>query len=213
MNNSNNVNTILVLSSWSTGSTAIAGFLEESGGYIPKPHVETSDLLTPDAREPKAYRDALASCIDESTLKPTKSSDFFFRFFSEWHPMELKKCSDLGRQAVILKHPLQIFFLNQILQICDPKFVVVTRPLRFIEKTRLRRNWPPIYGEIGAKSIYQHIYNELHNRGKSYLAVPYESFLKNHDIQQSMLSYCSIHSSNEQFQRARHFIERRDSSN
>lgn len=203
---SDDIKTILVLSSYSSGSTAITGFLEQCGAYACPPLTSTNDPLTPSAKEPVEYRNILVSCIDEFSLRKIRPNSVFLEFFAKWHPIQLSKASEVGSKAIVLKHPLQGFFLDEIFQVCDPKLVLVHRPFNSIEATRLRRQWHPVYGKAGAQIIYNSLYATLHEGSRSYLSVPYESILTNSAIQEELLSYCSISPAPSELTEARKFL-------
>lgn len=170
---------VIALGPWSSGSTAIAGYLGRLGAWTCPPHQMTNDPLTPDSHEPKAFRDALCSVFNEMTLNPIRPVEEFTRFFGPWLDMEKRRAHSLGRPAILLKHPIAAFAIPQILQVCDPEFLVITRPMRQIEKSRLRRGWHPIYGVEGAQRIYSAIFSTLIARGRSFTAVSYPDFLRN----------------------------------
>ncbi|THD68253.1 MAG: hypothetical protein E7813_11500 [Bradyrhizobium sp.] len=203
---SDDIKTILILSSYSSGSTAVAGFVELCGAYSCPPLTVTNDPLTPSAKEPVEYRNILVSCIDELSLRKQKPSSVFLDFFAKWHPAQLLKASEVGSKVIVLKHPLQAFFLDEIFEICDPKLVLVHRPFNNIEATRLRRQWHPVYGKAGARVIYNSLYSKLHEGSKSYISVPYESFLTHLAIQQDLLSFCSINPTPSELTEARKFL-------
>src|SRR5450631_2245828 len=159
---SDEIKTILAPSSYSSGSTAITGFLEQCGAYACPPLTATNDPLTPSAKEPLEYRNILVSCVDEFSLRKQKPNSVFLEFFVKWHPIQLLKAAEAGSKAIVLKHPLQAFFLDEIFSICDPRLVLVHRPFDRIEATRLRRKWHPIYGKAGAQVIYNSLYSKLH---------------------------------------------------
>ena len=156
---SGDIKTILVLSSYSSGSTAVTGFLEQCGAYACPPLTLTNDPLTPSAKEPVKYRNILVSCINEFLLRKEKPDSVFLEFFVKWHPIQSSKASEAGSKAIVLKHPLQGFFQDEIFKVCDPKLVLVHRPFNNIEASRLRRQWHPTYGKAGAQVIYNSLYS------------------------------------------------------
>ena len=184
--------TILILTSWSSGSTAISGFLNHCGGYNCPPYVMTNDQATPNAFEPIQYKEALGDCIDESTLKLHGSTDKFKIFFQTWIKEQSLLAKKNKKTFIVLKHPLQTFLLPLIQTIIDPILIVVTRPFENIEKTRMRRVWPEVYGEKGARIIYNTIYSYLHNKGCSYFVIPFEKFRKDDNLQKQLLNFCEI---------------------
>jgi hypothetical protein len=203
---SDEIKTILVLSSFCSGSTAVTGFLEQCGAYACPPLTATNDPLTPSAKEPVEYRNALVDCIDEFSLRKQKPDSVFLEFFIKWHPVQLSKAAEAGSKAIVLKHPLQAFFLDEIFRVCDPRLVVVHRPFNKIEATRLRRNWHAVYGRAGARVIYNALYAKLHETSKSHISIPYESFLGDFGIQSDLLAFCSINPAPAELAEARKFL-------
>jgi hypothetical protein len=203
---SDDIKTILILSSFSSGSTAIAGFLEQCGAYLCPPLTTTNDPLTPSVKEPVEYREILVSCINEFSLRRQQPNSVFLEFFARWHPIQSARASEAGSKTVLLKHPLQAFFLDEIFKVCDPKLVLVHRPFNNIEATRLRRQWHPVYGKAGARVIYNSLYSKLHGGSKSYISVPYQSFLENLAMQNDLLSFCSMNPTPSELSEARKFL-------
>ena len=73
--------TVIVLGSWSSGSTALTGYIQRLGAYTCPPHCTTFDERTPDSFESIDFRNALASCIDELTLSKIKCASEFRKLF------------------------------------------------------------------------------------------------------------------------------------
>jgi len=57
------------------------------------------------------------SCIDELSLRRQKPSSVFLEFFTAWHPIQSTRASEAGSKAIVLKHPLQAFFLDEIFKV------------------------------------------------------------------------------------------------
>lgn len=200
------ISVTVVLSSFGSGSTAVSGFLDKCGMYSCPPHQRTNDERTPNSYEPRAYRDALADCIDEFTLKPQKDIQQFSDFFAAWLEQEKTKARDLGLNHITIKHPLQTFVLPVIDKLASPKYVVVTRPFSQIEETRLRRDWHKVYGQAGARVIYNTLYAYLHESGKPYLVVPFGEFKTNETLQRQLLAYLQLSPSEEQLMQAQKWL-------
>lgn len=186
------VRVVLVLGSWSSGSTAIAGYLSRAGAWSCPPHQMTNDPLTPDSHEPKAFRDALCTFFDELTLTPIRNIEDFREFFVSWLNHEISRAEVHGLEALVIKHPISAFVIPEILSVCDPEVVVVVRPLEHIERTRQRRGWHPIYGSLGAQKIYSSIFSSLLAAGKGFSAVSYPEFLKNLAVRRSLVKVAGL---------------------
>jgi len=169
-------NVILVLAPWSSGSTAITGYLGRVGGWTCPPHQGTTDPRTPNSHEPKFFRDLLCHCFDELTLKPKQNPGVFVNYFKPWLEGELAKATQMGLPFVVLKHPIAALALTDILTVCSPEVLVVSRPLDQIEQSRLRRRWHRVYGAEGANKIYSAAFNGLINHAVSFRTVAYPEF-------------------------------------
>ena len=183
---------VLILSSWGSGSTSVAGFLDKCGGYTCPPHVPTVDERTPNAYEPEALRTALNLCIDEKTFNPLGNAEIFVRFFAEWVAEQKQKATEAGCRRIVLKHPLLAFVLPAVAKMASCRFVVVTRPYAAIEATRLRRNWHPALGKAGAKVIYDRIHDYLQEMQAPYLTVAYNAFREDAALRSTLLSYVGL---------------------
>ena len=135
--------TILVLGSWSSGTTAVTGYIHRLGAYSCPPHFYANDPRTPDTYESLELRNILAGCIDEASLKPliAEHSKVLKDFLRVWYPAKQAEAKSFGYQALVLKHPLTALFLTEFIEICNPKCLVVTRGFQEIENTRIRRGW------------------------------------------------------------------------
>lgn len=179
-------NVILVLGSWSSGSTALTGYIARRGAWSCPPHQLTNDPRTPDSHESKEFRDALCACVDELTLRPMRPAKDFEGFFGPWIEARRAEARSAGRSSIVLKHPLAAFMLQPILRICDPRIVVVTRSFAAIEASRRRRGWHPVYGVEGARQIYGVIFSRLIDHERSFRTVNYTEFLENRSLRRSM---------------------------
>ena len=183
---------IVVIAAWSSGSTAVAGYLDACGAYSCPPHLHTNDGRTPNAFEPAALRHALMQLFEEKTLKEVGSQDDFLNFFENWWPQECEKAQDLGCSHIVLKQPLQTLILPYLHKRLDPTYVFVTRPLQDIEKTRVRRNWPPVYGGKGAKALYGVAFDFLVQAGCSYISVPFDHFRSSAALREKVLAFTEL---------------------
>ena len=179
--------TILILCPWSSGSTAVAGFLDRCGGHTCPPHFSTNDPKTPNPYESLALRNALHNLIDiESPTFEQKGAEVVFeKFFSKWIEEQKTLAKNIGKTFLVLKHPLKIFALHIIEKYIDPHFLVVTRPIEEIEQTRIRRKWPDVYGRKGAILIYKKI-DEYFSRNQKFLKIEYDDFRHN-DMQHKLV--------------------------
>lgn len=186
------VQVVVLLSGWSTGSTSVAGYLDRCGAYTCPPHQTTDDERTPVAYEPRAYMQALGACVDEFTLEPKGQAEDFEAFFVPWLAQEKAKAAAAGCGVIALKHPLQTYLLPVLEDCAAPRYVVITRPFEAVEATRQRRGWHPVYGEAGAQQLYGVIYTWLHGAARPYLAVPYDAFRADPALRSDLLAWLSL---------------------
>jgi hypothetical protein len=192
------VQVVVLLCSWSSGSTSVAGYLDKCGAYTCPPHQKTNDERTPVAFEPLAYRNALAKFTNEFTLKNVGDRADFIAWFSEWLPKQRQKAAEAGCKVIALKHPLSVYLMAEIYAISDCKFAFVTRAFQSIENTRKRRKWAVVYGIQGARILYNTAWRTLQNMGLPYVSVPYEQFRESAEIRQLLLDYCGLEPNEEQ---------------
>ena len=200
--------TILILCSWSTGSTSVAGFLDRCGCFTCPPHYPTNDPKTPSAYESHSLRNQLHQLIDIETdeFRQIGKEEVFESFFKDWIEEQKKIASNIGKNFIVLKHPLKIFAMKIIEKYTNPQFMVLTRPLEKIEATRLRRSWPDIYGEKGAVVIYKKIFEYLQQNNLSFLNVSYTDFLNNEKEQQKMIEFFGLKPSERQLEDAKNWL-------
>ena len=202
---------IVILSSWSSGSTAMTGFFDRCGGHSCPPHFQTNDQRTPTAYENKEYVDALHALIDtnssDTLFKQRSDINTFSKFFIPWFNAQVTISKNIGKQFLILKHPLQIFVLNLIETHCEPKYIVLTRDFKKIEQTRLRRNWPEIFGEKGASILYEKINTYFEHTKKPFFSIEYETFRKKHEMRRKLLAFCELDISAEKLIEAEDWIK------
>jgi len=183
---------IFVLAPWSSGSSAIRGFLHSNGAYLFPPFWIANDKKSPDTYESVMFRKMLRDTIQEETLEFKMNTNLLKDQMASWLIEEMKKAKRHGHNLFALKHPLTALVLSEICELVDPVFVVVTRPLANIENTRVRRNWSAIYGRVGAEVIYKNIYSFLQENNKSYFEISFEDYLKSEKQRLMLIEYCGF---------------------
>lgn len=200
--------TILLLSSWGTGSTAITGYLDKLGAYSCPPHFHTNDAKTPNSYEPVELRNLLNEYVNEYDFKLKKDPKNFERAFSNWVKIQSKEASEKGITHLVLKHPLLVFFLPTIYRYCDPIGVYITRDIEKVESTRQRRQWPENFGKVGALKIHKILYDLSLKMNKPLLQLPFESFTSNVESRLELIRYTGLRPSKEQITDAENWIKR-----
>lgn len=210
MKNTGEPKIIIGLGPWSSGSTAITGYLDRLGAWTCPPHQMTNDPLTPNSHEPKYFRDLLCSVFDETTLKQIQSIESFESHFEKWIVDEKLKATKNGCASIFLKHPLSVFVLPQIVKICDPQVYVFLRPLRDIERSRKRRGWHPVYGIAGAQKIYSTIFSTTVNQSIPFCAVSYKNFLNDQMYRRDISRRMELNPTEKQLANAESWLRKPD---
>lgn len=188
---------ILILSSWSSGSPMVAGFLGECGGFLCPPFAKSLNPDQPNTYESEMYRGMVSATVNEYSFEFKVDPRIFRNGFKSWYAQQVENASKLGKQRIVLNHPLSVFLLDEICQIVDPIFLVVTRPFEKIEATRAKQNLQPSYGKDGAQLIYERAYSYLHDREKTYLAISFRNFAATEEARLQLIDYCGLDISNQ----------------
>ena len=200
--------TILILSSWGTGSTAVTGYLDKLGAFSCAPHFYTNDDKTPNSFEPLELRNLLNEYVNELDFKLKKDPKPFEEAFSNWISSQSSIASEQGHTHLVLKHPLLIFFLPTIYRYCDASSVYITRNIESVEKTRQRRQWPENFGRVGVLKIHKILYDLYLKMNKPVLQLPFESFRSNIESRLELIRYTGLRPSKEQITEAENWIKR-----
>ena len=177
------------------------------GAYTCPPTIKTSDPRTPDSHESVAFRHAVAAINDELTLAKIGKPEEFKAWFQDWLPKRQDEARSLGKQFILLKHPLNAMLLQEINQVCQPKMVLVTRPFAEIEKTRLRRGWAQNYGAFGANKIYSAAITNFIEGRINFISVDFKTFLNSRSERAKILDYCEIWPSDEEWDQAEKWLK------
>ncbi|TQM89904.1 hypothetical protein BD293_4218 [Roseinatronobacter monicus] len=167
---------VCVLGAWSSGTTAVTGYLTRVGGYSCPPHVQTNDPRTPNSHEPVDFAIELRKVIGGLTLKQHGDREAFCNWLRSWLNERSIEARASGASHIVLKHPLSAYLIKEINAVCNPDFLVVTRPFIKIEETRKRRKWYPSYGAAGAQKLYSTIFSSLIEIEASYSTVSFRDF-------------------------------------
>ena len=136
---------VVVLGPWSSGTSAVAGVVAALGAESHPPFVGVADPSTPVSFESKGLREIIVGAFDHDNLaRGPLPSDAVGRL------------QDWAGQAPfsVAKMPMLCWFLQEICEAWDARFIVVRRTLSAIEATRQRRGWPAEYGSKGAEVVY-----------------------------------------------------------
>jgi hypothetical protein len=172
---------ILVCGPWSSGTTAIGAMLHALGLGGFGPFFQTNDPRMSNSFESIAFRRAVSAFATEQPLRRTQDSAEIvtrlkaFKTELETHRTENAVTDDT---PTFLKYPLSALAIPEIVSVFDTKLVYVLRPLADIESTRVRRRWPEVYGEMGAKVIYSRMFQFLVDYSIPSLILRYPDVLK-----------------------------------
>ena len=155
---------IIILSSWGSGSSAVAGFMGECGAYMCPPFLQTTYPGISETYESQTFAGMCLATIDKNSFESRVDHKIFANGFKNWFSGELDAAAQAEASRIVLKHPLSAFLLEEICQVVDPIFVVVTRPFDKIEETKISQGWEDSEGRIGAQVIYDNIYSFLHEK-------------------------------------------------
>lgn len=183
---------ILILSSWSSGSPLVAGFLGQCGGYLCPPFAKSMNPQSPVTYESEMYRGMVSATINEFSFDFKVDPVIFRNGFASWYKQQIQDASRAGAQKIVLNHPLSVFLLEQICQVADPIFLIVTRPFEKIEQTRMKQNLAPSYGAEGARIIYERAYSYLHENEKTFLAISFKNFAASVELRLKVVDFCDL---------------------
>lgn len=204
---------ILVCGPWSSGTSALAGFLGRAGLIVPGPYVVVNDARTPATFEMQAFRQVLRGLASEQTLvrrvAPAQALAAL-RDFRDGALAEACRAAGLqDDQPVLLKHALAVLFLPELAQLFDLQLVGVLRPYEAIEETRRRRQWPAIFGQAGATRLYSEMFKYLVDAATPYCLVRYADLMADPSgVLTQLASFCRIQVSVSEQQAAIAFVHR-----
>lgn len=197
---------VFVLGSWGSGTTVVAGILNHLGAYTCPPHFNTNDPRTICSFESVDLRNILLRYINEHEIMLVGRRDLLIQEIQHW--LEYISSYKAGKnQLIALKHPLLAVILPDLLKTLQPEIIVVDRPHEDIERSRLRRNWPSIYGAEGAQILNSYTVDGLKEHGIEYLTVPYPELLRSADEYiLKIADFCALSTNEQGLQDARKYI-------
>jgi hypothetical protein len=187
---------ILVSGGWSSGTTAVAGVLANVGLTGFGPYYITNDERTPNSFEFVPFRELVQSFASEPKVKVTEKSTQRINheislFRERVLNQEFGPFDPLSSPPFFLKYPLSALLISELKAHFDIRLIVVTRPLRAIEETRLRRGWPSYLGAKGAGVIYSHLFDAILEYGLPAHFVHYPHLLRDPEpFIRSIIDFC-----------------------
>ena len=207
--------TILIFSAYSCGSSALAGFFERCGAHSCPPHAWSNDERTKISFENIHLKRILETIFplkkeegkEENFFEQKKDAQELIDFFPGWIQTHMQIAAGIGKKALVIKHPLTMFVIKEIEPfLTNPRYIVLKRPLEEIENSRLRRKWTPVYGKEGAAVIYEKIANATEQLKLSTFEITYDDFRKNENARLDMINYCKLEMDDKKMQAARNWI-------
>lgn len=202
---------IVVLGAWSSGTSALAGVMNNLGFYTCPPHFQTNDPRTPNSFESISLKEIIARHFNEPRLERIPGDpDVVSQDIRIWYEHELTECLRLGKRGVVIKLPSLCFFVPELCRALQPDFIVMTRPLALVEKTRQRRGWHAQLGQAGALKCTQAMIPALIELQRSFISVSFGSLLATPESElRRLLSFVDSEISNVEIQSACEFLVRR----
>ena len=189
---------IFIAGSWGSGTTAVVGALDSLGVPTLGPHFLSSDPRTHNTFELIPFRELIHQYVDGSTIKHKNNYHSEFvqaleKFKTQLENTVLPSQPDTKLELIALKMPLASICLPEICSTFKTKIIVVHRSFEEIEACRLRRNWKPRFGSLGARHIYSKIFSDLFRCKLSFLGVSYGDFVSNtNQSLGTIIEYCDI---------------------
>ena len=161
---------IVVLGTWSGGTSACAAVVAALGADPRPPVYRTDDPATPFSGESEALRRLILGHFSEPHMRRTRDATALPGALRAW----------AGPGPAVAKYPPLAWFVPEMTEAWEARFLVVRRPLDRIEATRTRRRWPPVYGAAGARMVYDRIDTSL-PPGAPRLDVDFEELRRERD--------------------------------
>ena len=187
---------ILVCGPFGSGTSVVTGLLDRMGVLGLGPYFETDDPKTENTYESVEFREIIRNALGYPsqpglpfTAPVTGAVQSGLRSLQtrivqqEFGPFDLR-----SPKLIFLKYPMSAFVIPQICEVFDTKLIYVMRPLEDIERTRLRRNWPPYYGSEGAALIYEQMSAIQKHHSHQIMNIDYKDLLTSPMVQASNIA-------------------------
>lgn len=196
---------ILVCGPWSSGTTAVAGMLDQLGLNGIAPFFGTNDERTKNSFESVAFREVISQLASEQTLDLKVDRPTAVKVLQEFRDrLEAAEGTDKNSEVpIFLKYPLSALLIPQIAKVFDTRLIYVLRPLKGIEATRVRRGWSANLGAVGAQVLYSKMFQVLVDRSIPTMIVRYPELLATRRRHaQQIASFCGLAPDKEQIDAA-----------
>ena len=157
-------------------------FVERLGAIGFKPYFRTNDPRTSNSYEFLPFSELLNRFISLSPLSIRHDmlaglEPELIRFRRRIEAQDFGSYDPTSGLPFFLKAASAAFIIPEICRVFDTKIISVVRPLEDIERTRLRRGWPALYGRVGAEVIYRQLSLVLGKGDYPHTTIEYNEFL------------------------------------
>lgn len=211
---------IFVAGSWGSGTSAVIGALDRLGVPTFGPHFQSNDPRTPNTYELIAFREVILDHVEEAAMMPkhrfSSVTDFSRQLMAALRQFGQRlQCGDFGPwpegipRVVALKMPLASMCLPEISQVFDTDIILIHRPLKEIEASRARRNWPEYFGAVGANKVYSKVFSDLLEYKLSALVISHGELIRHtRDTLKRVTNYCGLRVLEQDIENAINFVRK-----
>jgi hypothetical protein len=176
------VKLLLICGSWGSGTSAVAGFIECLGAIGFGPYFFTRDPRTRNSYEFLPFSELVGQFISLAPLsvigdKLAQLESDLIQFRRRIEAQEFGAYDPTGDIPIFLKCPSASLIVPEICEVFETKIVLVVRTLEEIEQTRVRREWPEVFGRAGAEVVYKELSRILRTGDYPYMTIEYGEFL------------------------------------
>jgi len=206
---------VFVAGSWGSGTTAVTGALDRLGVQTMGPFLVSNDPRTENTFELLPFRRIVLAHVDEPTLAFRDSYPDGFvaaleTFRDHLQGLDWPQQPGVPERVFALKMPLASLCLPALRRVFDMRLVVVHRSLKDIEASRLRRHWPALFGEQGARQIYDRLFDDILACGQSCLGISYTDFVAEpRQALERIVGFCGLEYLRPNLEQACAFVRRR----
>jgi hypothetical protein len=200
---------ILVSGPWSSGTTAVAGMLDQLGLSGIGPFFRTNDERTKNSFESLAFREVIDQLASDQTLDLTVDRPAAVEALQAFRArLEAAAVGGEGpERPIFLKYPLSALLIPQIAAVFETRLIYVLRPFKDIEATRVRRGWMPNMGAAGAQVLYSRMFQVLVDLPIPTMVVRYPELLAARQRHaQKLAAFCGLPPDQERIAAAAHSV-------
>ena len=204
---------VLICGPWSSGTSAVAGMFDAAGLNGLPPYFRTNDERTKNSFESIAFRKVIDLLASETDLSLKLRFEDRCKKLVEYAQELLSKYPDADKKTILfLKYPLSALTIRELSRAFNLRLIYVLRPMRDIESTRVRREWPEMYGAKGATIIFSRMFDAMINMNIPTFVIKYNQLVSAPErFTKGMFQFVGIELSEEQLAKASKFVDARKS--